>query len=153
MSLSLSNCYIILSNRLHGPLGKLGYDPEMVESNTSLTRMFNPVIGSCLQYFGVTPDSYVAPTTAEVSELENDDVNDFLDLAEYHLLGRLLGEITDVDERLGPHGKWSGQYPERLRKMHSELGKKLETRLGLSSARIELGTVEVKWIAEEDNDS
>ena len=118
MSLSLNNAYVILVNRLNGPLAKL---------------------------------EYVLPTTDEVSTLEDEDVTDFLDLAEYYLMGRLLGEIDDVDERLGPHGKWRSQYPERLRKQHIELGNKLDKRLGLSSARIELGTVEVKWMEEDDS--
>ena len=150
MSLSLNNAYVILVNRLNGPLAKLEYDPEL-PVNQTIVNMFNPIIGQCLSAFGITPSNYVLPTTDEVSTLEDEDVTDFLDLAEYYLMGRLLGEIDDVDERLGPHGKWRSQYPERLRKQHIELGNKLDKRLGLSSARIELGTVEVKWMEEDDS--
>lgn len=145
MTLSLTAVYSILRGRTEQGLNKIGVDTSTMES---LALVFDPVIATCLHQLDYVPSDYLILVEADVTQVDNEDIHDLLDLCEFRILGNIINRMDEVDERLGPHGRWSSQYPERLRRHYAELRKSLNMRLGLDVGSITTGTLELKVFDE-----
>lgn len=139
MTLTLVDVEKSLVSRTKRALEAAGFAITTDGSNADL----KDAIVFALLTLGIQVDDISIPDNDDLARVDSSKYLDVLDLAEYRIMSTLLVNITQTDERLGPHGVWRGQYPTRLLKRFEQLSKSINMKYGVELSELEMGILDL----------
>lgn len=112
-------------------------------STTKGTRNLdlNDPIGYGLRKTGYTVANPALVSDSDLANLSNDDLDQFLDIAEYRLLENIAGNLDSVDIRTGPYSENLSQIAAQLETRMNRLQMKIENEYGIGGGTFEGGTI------------
>ena len=122
-----------------------GMDTSVTGGNVDL----NDPIGHALRDLGYTVDSVVLVADADVDDVTDSETDEYLGLAELHTLEAVLGNLDDVDIKVGPMSESLSQLAERVERKISRLRAQLERDYGYGLSVIGTGYIQLNR-AEHD---
>lgn len=129
----------LLIQRTLQPMDTAGMDTTtVVTSNADLEE---PIYTAFLIVYPIENTPYPVTDTELAYIVKPSDIIKLVDIAYVYLLRNVVVRLTAVDERLGPHGVWASQYPERIRKMYESALSNANMKYGLDLSTIQAGTV------------
>lgn len=146
MSLTRANTEALLVQRVGPAMVKADMDGTTVDgTNASL----NDPIGKAIRYLGYAVTNPVLVSDADVAQVTDDQLDQYLDLATYYTLNNVLGNLDDVDIRTSPRSEMYSQMVEWLERKVERMSKQLEAEYGFGRSTITAGYVTLN-IAEHD---
>jgi hypothetical protein len=134
---TLASVQTVLANRLYDPLQTV----EMAVHSDGVNQDMQDSIAWALHILEIAPADPLIVTDVDLALVPNESVYDFVDLAEFRLLKTIVQRMTQTDERLGPHGKWAGQYPTRLNARLTAMQEQFDKKYGVNVATLEFGVI------------
>lgn len=111
MALTRANVEFLMEARLAPLLTAAGMDGTTVDgTNVDL----NDPIGRAVRDIGYTVTSLVLVATADVAQVAVAEYDEFLDACTLHTLENILGNLDDVDIRVGPRDEKLNQLAEKV---------------------------------------
>jgi len=128
MAVTRAQVESVLIRRASMAMAEVGMDAL---TNTGSNADLNDPIASALMALGYTVGNITAVTTADLSQVDSDDMRAFLDTCELRLLETIHNHATTmVDLYVGPRKEWFSQFALSLAKRIQSLS----DSLGLSSS-------------------
>jgi hypothetical protein len=109
----------------------------------------NDPIGKAVRYLGYTVTNPVLVSDADVAQVTDDETDQFLDIATYYTLNNVLGNLDDVEIRVGPRSEKYQQLAEQLERKLERMKKQLENEYGFGYTTPQPGYITLN-IAEHD---
>lgn len=146
MSLSRANAEFMLIPRLGPIMTAAGMDGSTVDgSNLAL----NGPIGKAIRDLGYAVTSITEISDADVAQITEAQYDEFLDTATLHVMEAVLGNLDDVDIRVGPRSEKLNQLAEQVERKIKRLSESLVQNYGYGLATLETGVL-TQGIAEHD---
>ena len=145
MALTRANAEFILEARTGPLLTAAGMAVTVVGSNVDL----NDPIARAVRDLGHSVASAVLVTDADVAAVTDAETDQFLDIATLHTLEAILGNLDDVDIRVGPLSEKLNQLAEQIERKIMRLLSSLEDLYGYGRSSLTAGYIQVN-IAEHD---
>lgn len=143
MSLTRADTEFMIVPRVGPALTAAGMDGTTVDgTNASL----NGPIGKAVRYLGYTVASAVLVADADVAQVTDAETDQFLDLATLYTLEAVLGNLDDVDIRVGPRSESLSQLAKQLERKIARLSKQLGTDL----PTMEAGYIQLNFREHDD---
>lgn len=146
MSLTRANIETILVKRCGPLMTAAGMATTVLGSNADL----NDPIGYAVRKTGGSVTSFVAVADADIAGVDELGYDQLLDLAELRTLETILGNLDDVDLRVGPRDEKFSQLRTDTEKRMERLQKRIEKEYGIGVS-IEAGVVILDFV--EHNES
>ena len=146
MSLTRANIETILVKRCGPLMTAAGMATTVLGSNADL----NDPIGYAVRKAGGSVTSFVAVADADIAGVDELGYDQLLDLAELRTLETILGNLDDVDLRVGPRDEKFSQLRTDTEKRMERLQKRIEKEYGIGVS-IEAGVVILDFV--EHNES
>lgn len=149
MALTRQNAEAILFRRL---------GPAMSRADMDITREGqNPYLGdiftwSLLEMGYDAPSDFVDPSDADLAQVEDTNLGQFLDLSEWRLCMTVIGNLDDTDEKLGPSGQWLSQFAKQMQRHLKDLESRLMANYGWGSSTLDVGTLRIITVQEQPVD-
>jgi hypothetical protein len=149
MALTRQNAEAILFRRL---------GPAMSRADMDITREGqNPYLGdiftwSLLEMGYNAPSDLVDPSDADLAQIGDTDLSQFLDLSEWRLCMTVIGNLDDTDEKLGPSGQWLSQFAKQMRQHLVDLESRLMANYGWGATTLDVGTLRIITVQEQPSD-
>ena len=134
-TLTRANCELILVSRGSGMLAAAGLAITVAGSNADL----NDAISYAIRQIGQTVDDPVLVDDADCARIPETDFDKFFDLAEMRMLRTILGNLDDVDIKVGPQSQSLSDLAERVEKRMARLEKRIESEYGIGASTITAG--------------
>ena len=144
MALTRANAEFLLEARVGPLLTAAGMSTSVDGTNVDL----NGPIGRAVRQLGHTVTSAVLVTDADVAQVTDAEIDEFLDRAELHTLEAILGNLDDVEIRVGPRTEKLDQLAAQAERKAKRLLVYVESAYGGGSV-VEAGYIQ-KDIAEHD---
>lgn len=146
MALTRQNAEAILFRRLGPAMSRAD-----METNHEGT---NPHLGDILTWTLLemgynAPTDLVNPIDADLAQVADDDLSQFLDLSEWRLCMTVIGNLDDTDEKLGPSGQWLSQFAKQMRQQQVDLEDRLRATYGWGASTLDVGTLRIITVQEE----
>lgn len=146
MTLTRANTEFLLEARA-GPLLTAA---DMDGSTVDGTNVdFNDPIGRAVRDLGHTVTSRILVADADIAAVTVAEEEEFLDAAELHTLEAILGNLDDVDIRVGPRDEKLSQLAEQVERKIKRLRKKMDLLYGYGLAVPVAGYI-TRDLAEHD---
>lgn len=138
MSVTRANVESILVARCGALMEAAGMDGSTIDgTNTDLS---DP-IGYSLRQAGYTVTNVAAVANADLSGLAADDYDQVFDVAELRTLESVLGNLDDVDIKLGPRSESLSQLAKGLETRIQRLQAKVEREYGVGASVLQAGVI------------
>jgi hypothetical protein len=137
MSLTRVQVETILVKRCGPLLTAAGMATTFAGANTDL----NDPIGYAIRKSGGTVTAITAVVDADIATIDSSDHDQLLDLAELRTLETILGNLDDVDIRVGPRDEKLSQLRTDLEKRLARLQKRIQDEYGVTAVSMETGTI------------
>jgi hypothetical protein len=111
----------------------------------------NDPIGYALRKLGYTVASITAVADTDLDDVATDDHDKLLDVAELRTLETILGNLDDVDLRVGPRDEAFNQLADRLEKAIERKRTYLVREYGFG-AELEEGLITLAFQEQNDSD-
>ena len=146
MALTRANTEFMIETRAGPLLTAADMDGTTVDgTNADL----NGPIGRAVRALGHSVASPVAVADADVAAVTDAQLDEFLDVAELYTLEAILGNLDDVDIKVGPRSESLSQLAEQVERKIKRLLKRLERLYGYGMGVVAAGYIR-KDIAEHD---
>lgn len=146
MSLTRANTEFMIIPRVGPAMAAAGMDGVTVDgTNVDL----NGPIGKAVRYLTHPVASAVLVTDADVAAVTDAETDQFLDLATLYALEAVLGNLDDVELRVGPRTEKFNQLAEQLERKIKRMTKQLKDEYGFGMSTITAGYI-TRNIAEHD---
>lgn len=146
MSLTRASTEFLVVPRVGPAMTAAGMDGVTVDgTNVDL----NGPIGKAVRYLGHTVASAVLVADADVAQVTDDQLDQFLDLTTLYTLEAVLGNLDDVELRVGPRTEKFNQLAEQLERKIKRMTKQLEKEYGFGLSVLVPGYITLN-IAEHD---
>lgn len=145
MSLTRANAEFLLESRTGPLLTTAGMSTDVDGTNVDL----NDPIGHAVRDLGHAVASAVLVADADVANVTDAQTDQFLDLATLHTLEAILGNLDDVDIRVGPLSEKLSDLAKQVERKIARMRKQLDMLYGYGLSTIGTGYVQ-KDIAEHD---
>lgn len=106
-------------------------------------------IGYSLRYLGYTVSAFGAVSGAEVGQVTDDQVDEFMDIAELRCLELIMGNLDDVDIRVGPRSEKLSQLAAQVERKIKRLSDSIEKLYDYGLSTPTAGVMTTKF-AEHD---
>lgn len=141
----LESLQTLLIQRTLEPMTTVGMDVTTVA--TSNADLAEPIY-SALLTIGLV-DIVYPPSDTDLSNITLPlDILKLVDLSYLYLLRTIVNRMTAVDERLGPHGVWASQYPDRIMKVYNYTLTELSKKYGIGLSTLEAGLLSFEFVSE-----
>jgi len=138
MTVTRDNIERILVARCGYLMNAAGLDGSTDDgTNTDL----NDPIGYALRKAGYTVDNLGSVDDDDLSGVDVEDYDQVFDLAELRTLENILGNLDDVDIKLGPRSESLSQLSEMLDTRVMRLQAKIERQYGVGLSTLEAGVI------------
>jgi len=142
MSLTRAQVEEDIVRRAKGKMSLVGMAITTAGSNNDLNNPLVVAFRAC----GLTPASQVPTTDADLVNLSDEQIDEFLDRAELRLFENIYGNIDFTDIQVGPRRKALGQLAEQVEKLISQKKEAIYSNYGegqiLSTGSLDLNTAE-----------
>ena len=146
MSLSRANTEFLTIPKVGPLMVAAGMDGTTVDgTNADL----NGPIGRAVRDLGYTVASAVLVADADVAQVTDAQTDQFLDLVTLHTLEAILGNLDDVDIRVGPLSEKLSDLAKQIERKIERLHSMLEDLYGYGLSALGTGYLQ-KDIAEHD---
>lgn len=145
MALTRANAEFILEARTGPLLTAAGMSTDVDGTNVDL----NDPIARAVRDLGHTVTSAVLVADADVAAVTTAETDEFLDVATLHTLEAVLGNLDDVDIKVGPMSESLSQLSERVERKIARMLAQLERDYGYSLSTVFTGYIQ-RDIAEHD---
>jgi len=139
MSYTRANLESILVKRLSALMLKAGMAVTYAGSNADL----NDPIGWALRQSDYTVNNINSVADSDVANVSTENLDKVLDLSEYRLLQNVLGNLDDVDSKLGPRDEKLSQLAKQVESKLNKLESKLKTEYGFGASVMQLGLLQL----------
>lgn len=147
MALTRANTEFLLAARCGPLMTAAGMDGTTVDgTNVDL----NGPIGRAVRDLGYTVTSPVLISDADVAQITVAQYDEFLDTATYHALEAVLGNLDDVDIKVGPRSEALSQLAEQVERKLKRLKEAMEDAYSYGMAVPVAGYI-TKEFAEHDD--
>lgn len=126
MTITRANVEAILVQRCGALMSFAGYAVTVAGSNANL----NDPIGYALRQTGYSVASIAAVADADLAVIDDADIDQILDIAEFRTLENVSGNLDDVDITNGPESERFSQVSAALEKRMARLQEKINTAYG-----------------------
>lgn len=130
MALTRANVEFLMEARLSPLLAAAGMAVTVAGANADL----NDPIGRAVRDLGYTVASLVLVADADVAQVAVGEYDEFLDAAELHTLENILGNLDDVDIKVGPRDEKLNQLAEKVERKIKRLLKAMALAYGYGLA-------------------
>lgn len=138
MAITRPNVEAVIVARCGALLIAAGLDGTTVDgTNASL----NDPIGAALRKAGYTVSNIASVANADLAAVVVGDYDKVLDLAELRTLESILGNLDDVDIKLGPRSESLSQLAAMLEKRIDRLQDKVEEEHGIGLSSLQAGVI------------
>lgn len=146
MTLTRANTEFLIEARVGPLLTAAGMDGSTVDgTNVDL----NGPIGRAVRDLGHTVTSAVLVADADVAQVTDAQTYEYIDTATLHTLEAILGNLDDVEIRVGPRSEKLNQLAEQVERKVARLRKAMERDYGYGMATPVAGYI-TRDIAEHD---
>ena len=145
MSLSRADVETLIVARLSPLLAAAGMAITIVGSNADL----NDPIGHAILDLGYTVVLLTSVADVDVAQIIAAEHTEFLDVTELHALENILGNLDDVDIKVGPRSEKLSQLSEKVERKIKRLLKAMALAYGYGMAIPQAGYI-TRDIAEHD---
>ena len=149
MALTRQNAEAILFRRLGPAMSRADMDITREGKNPYLGDIF---VWSLLEMGYDAPSDLVDPSDADLAQVEDTDLSQFLDLSEWRLCMTVIGNLDDTDEKLGPSGQWLSQFAKQMQRHLKDLESRLMANYGWGSSTLDAGTLRIITVQEQPVD-
>jgi hypothetical protein len=115
MTLTRANAERVIVDRVGGLMEFAGLTVTYAGSNSDLDEP----LSWAARRMGLSLASSITVTDSDISGLSGDDIDDYLDLAEYRTLKNVQGNLDMVDVTAGPRSEKLSQVAGQVEKMLS----------------------------------
>lgn len=119
----------------------------VIGSNADL----NSPMGFAVRKMGGTVASFSSVADADLTFLDEEDFDQFLDVAEYRLMLNIKGRWGMVDTKIGPRSENLSQFAEDLERDIARKLSDLQSMYGFGGGSLEAGVVDYDF-AETDEE-
>ncbi len=95
------------------------------------------------------PTSLIDPVDADLVQVLDTDISQFLDLSEWRLVVTIIGNLDDTDEKLGPSGQWLSQFAKQMQQHLKDLETRLMANYGWGASTLDVGTLRIITVQEQ----
>lgn len=148
MGITRSEAERILVNRCGALMTAAGLDGITQDgANDDL----NDTLGVALRTIGLSVGDISRVLDSDLSSVTDDDIDKFLDVAEFRLLQTIIGNLDDVDIEAGPFTAKYSQLARQLERRMSRLQDKLLVEYGIGGAILEIGVINMNFAMHGDD--
>lgn len=147
MTLTRANIEVIIVKRCGPLLTAAGMATTVSGSNADL----NDPIGYAVRKSGGTVTNFVSVGDADITTIGTADNDQLLDLAELRTLESILGNLDDVDIRVGPRDEKLSQLRTDTEKRLERLQKRIADEYGIGGVTVEAGSVAMDFADHNEN--
>lgn len=144
MALTRANAEVVIVNRVGGLMEFVGLAVTFMGANEDL----NGPLSWAARRMDLSLASPVTVTDSELSGLSDDDIDDFLDLAEYRILENIQGQLDLVDIAAGPRSEKLSQISAQVEKMLAAR----RDRINAISEPPAYRYIEIDFVQDEDDE-
>jgi len=137
MTLTRANTEFLLEARLGPLMEAAGMVVTVVGSNADL----NGPIGRAVRALGHSVASAVLVADADVAQVTDAETDEFLDYGNLYTMSAILGNLDDVDIRVGPRSESLSQLADQVERKIIRLQKQMERDYGYGLAEVESGYI------------
>jgi hypothetical protein len=101
----------------------------------------NGPIGQAIRDLGYTVSNPVLVSDTDVAQVTDSELNEYLDITELHTLEAILGNLDDVDIRVGPRSEKFNQLAKQVEAKIDRLEKNLDKKYGYTTSTISSGYI------------
>lgn len=110
-------------------------------------------IGWGLRMIEISTADLTEITNAEVASMSDDDVDEFLDYAEYRLIGNLIKNAPDVDVKIGHRTEEFSQLANRLIQMFDRKRTEIRLLYGFGLGDLTSGMIDLDSLTTSDDEN
>jgi hypothetical protein len=147
MTLTRANVETILVKRCGPLLTAAGMATTVAGSNADL----NDPIGYAIRKSSGTVASFVSVADADLTTVAADEYDQLLDLAELRTLETILGNLDEVDIRVGPRDEKFSQLRTDTEKRLERLQQRIEQEYGVIGVSVETGAVLLDFVDHNED--
>jgi len=147
MSLTRINTEAELVQRQKSRMEAVSMAVTFVGTNADL----NSPMGFAVRKMGGTVASFSSVADADLTFLDEEDIDQFLDIAEYRLMLNIKGRWGMVDTKIGPRSESLSQFAEDLERDITRKLADLQSMYGFGGGSLEAGVVDYDF-AETDEE-
>ncbi len=136
-----ANVEAIIVRRLGAKLTAAGLAVTCTGSNADL----NDPIGEALRMLGLTVIDPLNIADADVAGVSGDDLSAFLAVTELRTLENISGNLTLVDQSIGPRRMNLGQIADQVEKAIARLTSKIQREYGYGVGALQGGAVSLDF--------
>ena len=141
MALTRANTELMIVARTGPMLTAAGMAVTVAGSNASL----NDPIGRAIRQLGHTVASAVLVADADVAGVTTAETDEFLDLCELFTLQNILGNLDDVDIKVGPRSESLNQLATKIERKIERKQADMEKRYGYGLSVPVFGYIELDF--------
>lgn len=138
MSLTRANVEAVLVKRVGPLLTKAGMATTVAGLNADL----NDPIGWAVRQVGYTVSDITSVSNSDISAVQSDEYDEFLDFAELKTLENISGNLDDVTVKLGPRSENLSDLVSQVEKKIARLEGKLKRLYGYGADSLQTGILE-----------
>jgi hypothetical protein len=147
MTVTRANVEEILVQRCGALMSFAGYAVTVVGSNANL----NDPIGYALRQAGYSVASISAVADVDLAAVNDADIDQILDVAEFRTLENISGNLDDVDITNGPESEKFSQVSAALEKRMARLQDKINSAYG-TGVTANVGSITFDFAEHDDTD-
>jgi hypothetical protein len=147
MTITRANVESIIVQRCGSLMSFAGMAVTVAGANASL----NDPIGYALRQSGYTVANIASVADADLSSLDDDDIDMLLDYAEFRTLENISGNLDDVDISNGPESEKYSQIAANLEKRMARVQERIDSSYG-AGVVAEVGTISYDFAEHNDTD-
>lgn len=110
-------------------------------------------IGWGLRMIEISTADLSLVTNAEVASMSDDDVDEFLDYAEYRLIGNLVKNAPEVDVKIGHRSEEFSQLANRLIQMFDRKRTEIRQIYGFGLGGLTAGRIDLDSLTTSDDEN
>jgi len=110
-------------------------------------------IGWGLRMIEISTADLTEITNTEVASMSDDDVDEFLDYAEYRLIGNLIKNAPDVDVKIGHRSEEFSQLANRLFQMFDRKRTEIRQIYGFGLGELTSGVIDLNSLTTSDDEN
>jgi hypothetical protein len=149
MAITRANVEVILIRRCGGLLTAAGLDGTTV---TGTNVDLNDPIGYGIRFVGGAVTAITLVADADLSGISADDYDALLDAAEVRALESVLGNLDDVNIKVGQLEEDRSDLAERVQKTLERKRTQLERTYGLGVSTLEAGMMTLDFATKGDDE-
>jgi hypothetical protein len=150
MAVTRANVEGVLVDRQGSLMTFTGKDGATVDGTNG---DLNDSIGYGIRKAGYTVDDISAVDDVDVARVSDDDLDKMLDLSEFRLIESILGNLDEVDLKLGQRSESFSQLATRIEKTLDRKKKSIMDEYGIGLQELEAGRLTLDFADHLDDTS